>query len=68
MDKSDICMMAGTTLVMAALIMYTEQPIDEYNESLDTGTELKAHKRLRRIMRITQEIEQEENKEDEHII
>lgn len=48
--------------------MCTEQPIDEYNESLDTGTELKAHKRLRRIMRITQEIEQEENKEDEHII
>lgn len=48
--------------------MYTEQPIDEYNESLDKGTELKAHKRLRRIMRITQEIEQEENKEDEHII
>jgi len=48
--------------------MYTEQPIDEYNESLDTETELKAHKRLRRIMRITQEIEQEENKEDEHII
>lgn len=48
--------------------MYAEQPIDEYNESLDTGTELKAHKRLRRIMRITQEIEQEENKEDEHII
>lgn len=36
--------------------MYTEQPIDEYNESLDTGTELKAHKRLRRIMRITQEM------------
>ena len=48
--------------------MYAEQPISEDNENLNLAIELKAHKRLRRIMRITQEIEQEENKEDEHII
>lgn len=47
--------------------MYTEQSIAEYDEIPDMGIELKAHKRMKRIMRITQEIEQEEHKENEYI-
>lgn len=47
--------------------MYTEQSIAEYDEIPDVGIELKAHKRMKRIMRITQEIEQEASNDNEYI-
>lgn len=48
--------------------MYAEQPVSEDNENLNLAIELKAHKRMKRIMRITQEIEQEVREENEYIV
>lgn len=47
--------------------MYTGQAIAEDDESPDAGIELKAHKRMKKIMRITQEIEQEASNDNEYI-